>query len=163
MHDEFRKRWASVNLPEIIEAAWDDMPVWVDGRPTDGEIFFSDVTFVNCAHCHRITSPLQKKVVFTCICGPESLFHPSAVSDVSSYFQSRLFLLIDEQTPGCERNVLFKQHQWPEQCLKWDRGPEELSHTSRQKKCWQGCVWNSVCICPLSPPWHPSHTVGCFS
>lgn len=75
MHEEFRKRWASVNLPEIIEAAWDDMPVWVDGRPTDGEIFFSEVTFVNCAHCHRITRLSRKKVVFTCICCPESLCH----------------------------------------------------------------------------------------
>lgn len=73
----------------------------------------------------------MEKVVFT---RRECLLHPSAVSDVSSYFQGQLFLLVEGQTPGCERNVLFKQRQWPQQCLKWDSKPEEPSRTSSKKK-----------------------------
>lgn len=54
---------------------------------------------------------MEKGVFHTHLCPSECLLHPFTVSDVSNYFQGRLLLLIDEQTPGCERNVLFKQRQ----------------------------------------------------
>lgn len=89
------------------------------------------------------------KVVFTSICVPECLLHPSAVSNKSGYFKGNPTLFIDEQTPECERNVLSKQRQWPQLCLKWDSGPEESFHTSKQKTvnvC--ACVWVSFSAHP---------------
>lgn len=54
---------------------------------------------------------MEKGGFHTHLCPTECLLHPSGVSDKSSYFQCRLFLLIDEQTPGYERDVLFKRCQ----------------------------------------------------
>lgn len=105
------------------------------------------------------------KVVFMSICVPECLLHPSAVSNKPGYFQAWVCFFIEEQTPECERNVLSKQRQRPQLCLKWDSGPEESFHMCRRKKS----VDNSVSVsareraCPLpSPPQLPGHSVGWF-
>lgn len=90
----------------------------------------------------------------THLCRRVCLRHTSGVSDNWSYFQGGLFLLIDEQTPGYERDVLFKQRQWSQHC-KWNSGLEEHSHTSGQKKCWQVCKCLRVCICVSSA--HPDN------
>lgn len=90
------------------------------------------------------------------LCPRECLLHPSAVSNKPGYFQGRLFLLIDEQTPECERNVLSKQRHWTQLWLKWDSRPEESFHTSRQKKCWQHCESVCECTCESSPA-HPDY------
>lgn len=50
---------------------------------------------------------MEKGGFHTHLCPRGCLLHPSGVSDKLSCFQGRLFLLIDEQTPGYERDVLF--------------------------------------------------------
>lgn len=106
---------------------------------------------------------MEKGGFHTHLCPRECLLHLSGVLDRSSYFESRLFLLIDKQKPGYERDVLFKRRQWSQQCLKWNSGQEEPSHTSRQKKRWQMRTCLCVCVCALSPPWQLSHNVGCIT
>lgn len=105
------------------------------------------------------------------LCPRECLPHPSAVSNKPGYFQVWVCFFIEEQAAECERNVLSKQRQWPQLCLKWDSRPEESFHTSRQKKkknrkkkCWQQCERVFVCVHdPLpspSPRRLPGHSVG---
>lgn len=105
------------------------------------------------------------KVVFMSICVPECLLHPSAVSNKPGYFRAWVCFFIEEQTPECERNVLSKQCQRPQLCLKWDSRPEESFHTCRQKKSVDNSVSVSARVraCPLpSPPQLPGHSVGWF-
>lgn len=75
-------------------------------------------------------------------------------------FSGSALLLIDEQTPECERNVLSKQRHCTQLCLRWVGRPEESFHTSRQKKVLTA-VRERVRVCAsarASPtPAHPDY------
>lgn len=90
------------------------------------------------------------------LCPRECLPHPSAVSNKPGYFQLWVCFFIEEQAPECERNVLSKQRQWPQLCLKWDSKPEESFHTSRQKNEEKKKVLTTVpvrvCVRARPPP-----------